>query len=72
MLKKLLPYFTYLKPVWLHFSAGIIFGIIYSVASGLGLPVMVEKVFPILFGNLSETPAWLKDIANVYFDGRVD
>jgi subfamily B ATP-binding cassette protein MsbA len=72
MLKKILPYFSYLKPVWFKFFLGIAFGIVYSVASGLGLPVMVEEVFPILFGNISESPVWLRNIADTYFEGAVD
>ena len=72
MLKKILPYFNYLKPVWFKFFLGIAFGIVYSVASGLGLPVMVEKVFPILFGNISEAPTWLISISDTYFEGKVD
>ena len=72
MLKKILSYFSYLKPVWFKFFLGISFGIVYSIASGLGLPVMVEKVFPILFGNISEAPAWLISIADTYFEGKVD
>ena len=72
MLKKLLPYFKYLKPVWFKFFLGISFGVIYSLASGLGLPVMVEKVFPILFGNISKSPEWLINIANIFFEGNLD
>ncbi len=72
MIKNILPYFRYLKPVWFKFFLGIAFGIIYSVASGLGLPVMVEKVFPILFGNISEAPTWLISISNTYFEGKAD
>ena len=72
MLKKLLPYFKYLKPVWFKFFLGISFGVIYSLASGLGLPVMVEKVFPILFGNVSKSPEWLINIANIFFEGNLD
>ena len=72
MLKKILPYFSHLKSVWFKFFLGIIFGIIYSLASGLGLPVMVEKIFPILFGNTSDAPAWLINIADTYFQGEVD
>ena len=72
MLKKILPYFSYLKPVWFKFFLGIAFGIVYSVASGLGLPVMVEKVFPILFGNVSKSPEWLINIANIFFEGNLD
>lgn len=72
MLKKILPFYKYLKPVWFQFFLGIAFGILYSVASGLGLPAMVDNVFPILFGNAAESPAWIKNIADTFFDGKVD
>lgn len=72
MLKRILPYFRYLKPVRLQFSLGILFGVLYSVASGLGLPLMAENVFPILFGNTSESPQWLLNLADKYFDGKTD
>ena len=72
MLKKILPFFKYLKPVWFQFFLGIAFGILYSLASGLGLPAMVDNVFPILFGNAAESPTWIKNIADTFFDGKVD
>lgn len=72
MLKKILPYFRYLKPVWFKFFLGIAFGILYSVASGLGLPVMIKEVFPILFGNLSESHPWIISLADNFFEGKVD
>jgi subfamily B ATP-binding cassette protein MsbA len=72
MIKKIAPYFLYIKPVWFKFFLGVAFGIVYSVASGLGLPVMVEEVFPILFGNISDSPVWLRNIADTYFEGTVD
>ena len=72
MIKKVLPYFKYLKPVWHKFLLGITFGVIYSIASGLGLPVMVDNVFPILFGNDTESPAWIRNIADTFFAGKTD
>ena len=72
MIKKLLPYFKYLKPVWHKFFLGLTFGFIYSVASGLGLPVMVDNVFPILFGNDADSPMWIKNIADTFFAGKTD
>jgi subfamily B ATP-binding cassette protein MsbA len=72
MLIKILPFYKYLKPVWFKFFLGIAFGILYSVVSGLGLPAMVDNVFPILFGNTAETPAWIKNLADTFFDGKVD
>ena len=58
--------------MFFQFFLGIAFGILYSVASGLGLPAMVDNVFPILFGNAAESPAWIKNIADTFFDGKVD
>lgn len=46
-LRRFLPYFRYLKPVWWRFALGVFFGVLFSVSSGLGLPVMAETVFPI-------------------------
>ena len=38
MLKRLLPYYKYLAAVKFKFLAGLSFGILYSISSGLGLP----------------------------------
>ena len=51
---------------------GILFGVVYSLSSGLGLPLMAEFVFPILFGNTSNVPVWLMNFAQTYFNGNVD
>jgi subfamily B ATP-binding cassette protein MsbA len=72
MLTKVLPFYKYLKPVWFKFLLGLIFGILYSISSGLGLPLIADNVFPILFGNIENSPPFLKDIADVYFNGNVD
>jgi len=50
-MKRLLPYFRYLKPVRRVFLFAIVLGAINGVASGFGLPFAAEKVFPILFDN---------------------
>ena len=49
--KRLAPYFTYLKPVRVQFTIGVGFGIISAVASGAGLPFIVEYLVPLLTGN---------------------
>ena len=44
------------------FGAGIVAGIVYGIASGLGLPTMVKHVFPLLFGDsngMRDVPGWL-------------
>ncbi len=70
-IKKFLPYYKYLKPVWWRFALGIIFGVVYSVSSGFGLPVMAKTVFPILFGSPEEAPDWLREIAVTWFGNDI-
>jgi subfamily B ATP-binding cassette protein MsbA len=53
-MKRYLPYFAYLKEVKLRFAAGIAAGIVFAAASGFGMPFMVKKVFPIIFGGKPE------------------
>ena len=72
MIKRLLPYYRYLKPLWFQFSLGILFGVLFSLSSGLGLPVVAETIFPALFGNLESMPKWLANIVNTYFGGNTD
>ena len=70
-LKNFLPYYKYLKPVWWQFLLGILFGVIFSVSSGLGLPVMAQTIFPILFGNFNDAPDWLRLIVERWFGNNV-
>ena len=72
ILKRLLPYYKYLKPVWFKFLVGILFGVLYSLSSGLGLPVMAETIFPILFGNVSESPEWLRLFVERWFGDDIE
>lgn len=72
MLKRILPYYKYLKPIWFQFVLGILFGILYSISSGLGLPVMAETIFPMLFGGMDQAPEFMRKIAINYFDGKTD
>jgi len=44
-----LYYFKYLRAVRWQFSGGVLAGLVYAVASGLGMPLMVDVVFPVLF-----------------------
>jgi ABC-type multidrug transport system fused ATPase/permease subunit len=69
ILKRLLPYYKYLKPVWFKFLVGILFGVLFS---GLGLPVMAETIFPILFGNASEAPEWLRLFVERWFGDNIE
>ena len=72
ILKRLLPYFKYLKPVWFKFLVGILFGVLFSLSSGLGVPLMAETIFPILFGNASESPEWLRLLVERWFGDDIE
>ena len=48
-MKKFWPYFSLLGGARAKFAAGIAAGIIYALASGFGMPLMIKTVFPIIF-----------------------
>lgn len=49
-MKKFLPYYPMLKPVIGTFIIALLCGSISGIASGFGLPLMLKKVLPVLFG----------------------
>jgi len=51
-MKRFYPYFSYLRGVKGTFTAGVLAGIVFAIASGFGLPVMVKTVFPVIFGKV--------------------
>tara|TARA_B100001094_G_scaffold292471_1_gene311624 strand:- start:1687 stop:3468 length:1782 start_codon:yes stop_codon:yes gene_type:complete len=53
-LKRLFPYFKFLRPHWLAFAGALLCGIIYGAASGFGLPYMIDQVFPRIFPRSDE------------------
>ena len=55
-------YYPLLWEIRTTFGAGIVAGIVYGIASGLGLPTMIKHVFPLLFGDsngMRDVPGWL-------------
>lgn len=50
-MKKFLPYYPLLKSVFGTFLCALLCGAISGVASGFGLPLMLKKVLPVLFGG---------------------
>ncbi|MEK7781668.1 MAG: ABC transporter ATP-binding protein [Verrucomicrobiota bacterium] len=42
---------TYVKPAKWHFVGGIVAGLIFAAASGVGLPMMLYVVTPVIFGE---------------------
>lgn len=57
-MKKFLPYYRHLLKVKGPFALGVIAGLIYAAASGLGLPLMTKVVFPVLFKGESQETSW--------------
>jgi subfamily B ATP-binding cassette protein MsbA len=48
-LRRLRPYLHYLRPVRADLFAAAFFGLVYSAATGAGLPAMMKYVFPAVF-----------------------
>ncbi len=44
-----LHYYKYLRPVRWQFALGVFAGVIYALASGAGMPLMLKVVFPVIF-----------------------
>ena len=57
-LRRLRPYFRYLRPVRAHLLAAVVFGLIYSGATAVGLPMMMKHVFPVIFDTAEPRPSW--------------
>ena len=47
--KSLVPYFGLLRPHWLAFLGALLCGVVYGIASGFGLPTMIDQIFPKIF-----------------------
>jgi subfamily B ATP-binding cassette protein MsbA len=53
-MRRLRPYFIYLKPHRALLFVAVLCGAIYGAATGLGLPLMTKKVFPVIFRDRQE------------------
>ncbi len=51
MLKQFFKFLTYLKPLKWKFALALLSGMVAAGLSGFGLPLMIEKVFPVIFDN---------------------
>lgn len=63
-MKKFLPYYPLLKPVFGTFVLALLCGALSGVASGFGLPLMLKKVLPVLFGKGEPQDLVLLDTAS--------
>lgn len=55
-----LPYCKHLKAVRWQFILGILAGLLYAIATGAGMPLMVDVVFPVLFNEPGKSSDWYK------------
>ena len=54
-MKQFLPYYRHLRAVKWPFLIGVACGLVYALASGVGLPMMTKVVFPVLFHSDAES-----------------
>lgn len=67
-LKSFAPYYRFLKPVKWHFATGLFLGVVYAASTGLGLPVMVQTVLPILFEkDFEKAPPFIRGVVEFFF-----
>ncbi|HEY1791693.1 MAG TPA: ABC transporter ATP-binding protein [Opitutaceae bacterium] len=55
-MRRLRPYFCYLRPVRAQIGAAIFFGIVMALTSGFSLPVLIKYVFPMIFDQHDVMP----------------
>ena len=48
-LRRLRPYFRYLRQQSRTVAAAVVYGILFGASSGLGIPLLTDKVFPLVF-----------------------
>lgn len=56
-MKQFFRFLIYLKPLIFPFTLALVSGVVASVASGFGIPVMISKVFPVVFDNSMLPPS---------------
>ena len=61
VLKRLRPYTRYLRPVRWQFVGALLAGLIYGLASGAGIPVIIKEVLPRIWVE-GEQPVPLGDL----------
>ncbi len=65
-MKRYFPYYKHLRVVKLPFALGVLCGLVYALASGVGMPLLVKVVFPVLFNENPENVGWyltwIKDV----------
>lgn len=58
----------YIMPQKFLLMMGIVFGVIAAASAGFGLPVMIQYIFPIVFGEAA-MPLWMQQVMDTYLPG---
>lgn len=56
-MKRFLPYYSLLAEVRWTFAIALLLGVVSGIASGFGLPLMLQKVLPVLFSDAGPAQA---------------
>ena len=64
-MQQYLPYYRHLRAVKWPFLLGVSCGLVYALASGIGLPLMTKVVFPVLFRAPANVIAEFPQFASV-------
>src|SRR3954463_2867946 len=51
MLRRFRPYFRYLRSNRATLAAAVFYGLLFGATSGLGLPMLIKYVFPLIFNR---------------------
>ena len=66
------PLFPHLRPLRRTFLCGLLASLLYGVASGMGLPLLMETALPVIFQDaekLKEVPKWFLQLSEFLFGG---
>lgn len=70
LFRRLAPYYKHLIPVKWYFIGGILASLLYSIASGFGLPLMAKTAFPVIFNDekeMANVPEAFLNFVNRFF-----
>ena len=69
MFRRFKPYYHHLRVVKLPFVCGVLSGLVYAMASGAGLPLVIKVVFPVLFQSKSPESQWYLEMMQGWLSG---
>lgn len=71
LMKRFRPYLKYFKPVKWHFVGSVVAGLVYAAATGAGLPLAADTIFPLIFEGEVEgedgEPNWFVKMVTGWF-----